>query len=183
MKKVIIAIMNGKPESGKTSLQYACRSQYDSVYKILMRSSVDMMYKVYKSLGWNGEKDEEFRKNMHLLKQMYINNCDGPTRDIVKIAVDTLNNDDNGDVAIIFYDVRERSEIDKLVNLIKPLNIIGIYCKTVLVRRKSVEDIEHDNDSDNMSLDEPYDIVFDNNCEMDKLYTLVPKFINTLLEV
>ena len=87
MKKVVIVIANGAARSGKTTLQNLVKKHFDDMYNIYIRSSVDVMYQVYRTLGWNGVKNDTFRNNMHSLKQMYIDNCDGPTRDIIKAAV------------------------------------------------------------------------------------------------
>lgn len=184
---VIIAIMNGKPRSGKTTIQDKCASMYDGTLTgIKIASSVGVIYEVYKRLGWNGVKDDKFRSDMHDLKQIYIGNCDGPTRDIVKMAINCMNDDEYEDT-IIFYDCREKSEIDKTKQYIKPLGIIGIYCKTVLVKRcNDVDDLMHGNESDDGVVmdDDAYDITIyntDNSSEL--LISNADSLVKQLLEV
>mgnify|MGYP000589166568 FL=1 len=70
MKRVVIVIANGAARSGKTTLQNLVKKHFEDVCNIYIRSSVDVMYQVYKMLGWNGEKDDAFRNDMQTLKQM-----------------------------------------------------------------------------------------------------------------
>lgn len=174
MSNVVIAIVNGAPQSGKTTFQniiksYANNYHSDSVVK--MKSSVDVMYKAYKMLGWDGIKDDDFRNDMHELKNMYVKNCNGPTRDIIIEAVKLLDDIGSDGNAVIFYDIREEEEINKLIDTVKPLNAIGINCKTILIRRIQVEDAIHGNHADDNVLagDIKYDIVIDNSGDIDLL--------------
>lgn len=184
MKKVIIVIVNGAARSGKTTLQNLVKKHFDDMYDIYIRSSVDVMYQVYKTLGWNGEKDDTFRNDMHTLKQMYIKNCDGPTRDIITAAMVALINDSASDT-IIFYDIREAEEINKLLDLIRPLNLIGIYCKTMLIRRTTVESLKHGNhaDDDILTSGIEYDITVDNSSDLKHLEERIDGIVKQILEV
>lgn len=184
MKKVIIVIANGAARSGKTTLQNLVKKHFRDMYNIYIRSSVDVMYQVYKMLGWDGVKDDTFRNDMHTLKQMYIKNCDGPTRDIIIAAMVALTNDSTND-AIIFYDIREAEEINKLLDLVKPLNVIGIYCKTMLIRRTTVENLKHGNhaDDDVLTSDIKYDITVDNSGDLKHLEDKIDGIVKQILEV
>jgi hypothetical protein len=184
MKKVIIVIVNGAAGSGKTTLQNLVKKHFGDIYNIHIRSSVDVMYQVYKMLGWNGNKDDTFRNDMHTLKQMYINNCDGPTRDIIKAAMVALTNDSTDDT-IIFYDIREAEEINKLLDLVRPLNLIGIYCKTMLIRRTTVESLKHGNhaDDDILTSGIEYDITVDNSGDFRHLEERIGDIVEQILEV
>lgn len=184
MKKVVIVIANGAARSGKTTLQNLVKKHFEDIYNIHIMSSVDVMYQVYRTLGWNGVKDDTFRNNMHTLKQMYIDNCDGPTRDIIKAAVVEMASSDANDT-IIFYDIREAEEINKLLDLVKPLNIIGIYCKTMLIRRTTVEDLKHGNhaDDDVLTSGIEYDITVDNSGDLKHLEDRIDSIVKQILEV
>ena len=184
MKKVVIVIANGAARSGKTTLQNLVKKNFEDIYNIRIMSSVDVMYQVYKMLGWNGVKDDAFRNDMHTLKQMYIKNCDGPTRDIITAAMVALTNDSANDT-IIFYDIREAEEINKLIDLVKPLNIISIYCKTMLIRRITVESLKHGNhaDDDVLTSGIEYDITVDNSSDLKHLEGMIDSIVKQILEV
>lgn len=183
MNKVIIVIVNGAAEAGKTTVQGMIVGRYYDTYNIKIQSSVDLMYKVYQMLGWNGIKDDKFRNDMHILKNMYINNCDGPTRDIIIEAIKFIGNECRD--TVIFYDIREEEEINKLISLVKPLNVIGIYCKTMLVRRLQVEDIVHNNYADDNVLNEniKYNIIVDNSGDINLLEQNIPNIFKQIMEV
>lgn len=184
MKKVVIVIANGAARSGKTTLQNLVKKHFEYVCNVYIKSSVDVMYQVYKMLGWNGEKDDAFRNDMHTLKQMYIKNCDGPTRDIIKAAVVAMASSDANDT-IIFYDIREAEEINKLLDLVRPLNLIGIYCKTMLIRRTTVENLKHGNhaDDDVLTSGIEYDITVDNSGDLKHLEERIDSIVKQILEV
>lgn len=184
MKKVVIVITNGAARSGKTTLQNLVKKHFDDIYNIYIKSSVDVMYQVYKMLGWNGVKNNIFRNDMRILKRMYIKNCDGPTRDIITAAMVALTNDSANDT-IIFYDIREAEEINKLLDLVRPLNLIGVYCKTMLIRRTTVESIKHGNHSDDdiLTSDIEYDITVDNNGDLKHLEERIDNIVKQILEV
>lgn len=182
MDRVIIVAVNGKPRSGKTTIQELLKLKaMEYNINVTIKSSVEHIYEVYKLLGWNGIKDDTFRNNMNILKQMYIDNCNGPTRDIISYAVSRIAlNDKRPD--IIFYDVREMAEIEKLKSVIKPLNAIGIYCKTLLVRRPEVEDIKYGNSSDNIeNNDKDYDIVIYNDGLLSDLSDKISDLKDTII--
>lgn len=184
MKKVIIVIMNGAATCGKTTLQTILHNKVNDICNVYIRSSVDVMYDVYRKLGWNGIKDDTFRSDIHTLKEMYIRNCDGPTRDIMTMAMNELVSESKNN-AIIFYDIREADEINKLVGIIKPLNVIGLYCKTILVRRETAESFKHGNYADDNVLADGvnYDIVVENNGSMSQLECKADSIISKILEV
>lgn len=181
MGKTIICIMNGMPLSGKTSIQNKIRDNGecmlpDDEFDITIQSSVEVPYQIMRILKWNGVKDEEFRKDMVTLKQMYIRRCNGPCTDIVRTAIDLAANGGNH---IIFTDVREDEEIQKLKTLSVSLNIIGIDVKTVLVRRKQVEDLQHETEADNGVLNSgiKYDITVDNSGDERSLFKVAKNLV------
>lgn len=174
MGRTIICIMNGMPLSGKTTIQNKIKDNGecmlpDDEFDVTIQSSVEVPYQIMKILKWNGVKDEEFRKDMVTLKQMYIRRCNGPCADIVRTAIDLAA---NGGSHIIFTDVREAEEIQKLKTLAVSLNVIGIDVKTVLVRRKQVEDLQHEAEADSgvLNSDVKYDITIDNSGDERSLF-------------
>lgn len=185
MGRTIIAIMNGVPLSGKTTIQNKIKDNGecmlpDDEYDVTVQSSVDVPYKCMKLMGWDGVKDEQSRQDMVTLKQMYIRRCNGPVTDIIRTAIDLAANDGNH---ILFTDIREAEEIAKLQKLAEALSIIGINVKTVLVRRKQVEDIEHEADVDNV-LDKniKYDIIVDNSGDERSLFKVCKRLVLQLFD-
>lgn len=185
MGRTIIAIMNGVPLSGKTTIQNKIKDNGecmlpDDEYDVTVQSSVDVPYKCMKLMGWDGVKDEQSRQDMVTLKQMYIRRCNGPVTDIIRTAIDLAANDGNH---ILFTDIREAEEIAKLQKLAEALSIIGINVKTVLVRRKQVEDIEHEADVDNV-LDKniKYDIILDNSGDERSLFKVCKRLVLQLFD-
>lgn len=181
MGRTIICIMNGVPLSGKTTIQNKIRDNCecmlpDDEFNVTIQSSVEVPYQIMKILKWNGVKDEEFRKDMEILKQMYIRRCNGPCTDIIRTAIDLAASGYNH---IIFTDVREAEEIQKLKTLSVSLSIIGIDVKTVLVRRKQVEDLQHETeaDSDVLNSDIKYDITVDNSGDERSLFKVAKNLV------
>lgn len=189
MRKVVIAIMNGVAQSGKTTIQqrmiYLANNDCIDA-EVRMMSSVDVPYKIMKILGWNGVKDDQFRADMATLKEMYIRHCNGPTVDIVRTALEIACGGD-GNTCIICTDVREAEEIKKLTDMAEPLKTIGIKCKTVYVQRDAVDTVQHGNDHDDGIVDTRYTIKYDyivhNNGSIDDIQKLALELAEELLEV
>lgn len=189
MRKVIIAVINGVPQSGKTTIQDKMKylASEDCINaEVRIISSVKVPYKIMGILGWNGVKDDQFRADMVALKQMYIRYSNGPTQDIIREALNTTCNDD-GCPCIICTDVREAEEIKKLVDLSKPLNIIGIECKTVYIQRDAVDGVQHGNSHDDNVADTRniinYDIIINNNGDINSIGKVAMNLANQLLGI
>lgn len=178
MKYVII--VNGKPGSGKTTFQNMCREclEIDESACFHSISSIDYIKDLYKKLGWNGVKTDRSRKDLSTLKQMWINNCNGPLKQLFDYVTNLSCNEDH----MIFVDVREESEIIKYVETFKPLIDVDIVCTTVFVQRADSDFEEFGNKSDdnvgkNMSL---YKYVVTNNYTLDDLRDHAEEFVNRL---
>lgn len=185
MGRTIITIMNGMPLSGKSTIQNKIKNNGecmlpDDEYDVTIQSSVEVPYQCMKLMKWNGVKDEQFRKDMVALKQMYIRRCNGPITDIIRTSIDLVTSGGNH---ILFTDIREAEEIAKLQKLAEALSIIGISVKTVLVRRKQVEDIEHEADVDNvLDKDIKYDITVDNSGDERSLFKVCKRLVLQLFD-
>lgn len=180
MKYVII--VNGRPESGKTTFEHFCRdfielNEYGYVHII---SSIDPIKEIYKQLGWNGSKGDKERKHMSDLKKIWIESCNGPTKYLVDYV---MKLQDNGD-SFIFTDIREESEIIKLKEILDALSIIDIKCETVLMKRHHVDGIEHGNKSDdNVGQNESiYSTIVHNGCDnLEEFRAYANMFIEDLI--
>lgn len=186
---IYIVLVNGKPESGKTTFEEHCLYYADSTKSAYaeMHSSIDYIKDIYKKLGWNGIKTDKARKDLSILKQIWIDNCNGPLNAIVKRAMDLRYDDDylskNKDY-IVFTDVREESEIIKYKEAFEGLEHIGIRCIALFVLRPDYDSLEYNNKSDNnvgsnMSL---YDYIINNNDDINHLMNEVNAFMYRLLK-
>lgn len=190
MRKVIIAIINGVAQSGKTTIQqkmiYLANNEIIDA-EVRMMSSVDVPYKAMKLLGWNGVKDDQFRADMATLKEMYIRNCNGPTVDLIRTALEIACSSDNEYPCIITTDIREADEIKKVMMMAEPLKTIGIKCETVYVQRDAVDTTRHGNIHDDGIVGTrkaiKYGIIVNNNGDLDQIQKIALELAETLLEV
>lgn len=176
-----VVIVNGKPGSGKTTFEHECENYLDiteSAYGHII-SSIAPIKDIYKQLGWNGrKKTDEVRKHLSILKQIWIDLCDGPTTYILKFVLGLDDTDDH----IIFTDIREESEIIKLTEVLDNLSVLGVKYTTLFIDRPDIVGIEHGNKSDdnvgqNMSLYKHY---IDNHGTLDNLKEMAKSFINNI---
>lgn len=177
-----IVIVNGKPKSGKTTFQERCTKYlhinelaYSHIY-----SSIDYIKDIYMKLGWNGVKTDKARKDLSILKQMWINNCNGP----LKCTFDYVAGLDDDNDHVVFIDIREEDEIIKFKEMFDALSPIGIKCTTVFIDRDDNAGLEYGNKSDdnvgqNMSL---YEHIIYNVGSIDNLHATADAFIYRLLE-
>lgn len=180
MKYVII--VNGKPRSGKTTFQNECINYLDAndLAYGYTHSSISYIKDIYKQLGWNGNKTNKSRKDLSILKQIWIDNCDGPLKHMVDYVMKLDNDSDH----VVFVDIREESEIIKFKETFDALRSIDIRCTTVFITRDDNAGIEYGNKSDdnvgqNMSL---YECIVYNNSSVEHLNSLADMFISQLLE-
>lgn len=179
MKYVII--VNGKPESGKTTFERECRRYINDIECAYCHivSSIDPIKDIYRKLGWDGKKTDKARKDLSNLKKMWIDNCNGPLKYIVEYVLKLDNNEDH----VVLVDVREESEIIALSDTLNVLQVLDIKHYTVLIERPDNDGIEYGNKSDDMvgnnrSL---YDIGIDNSGTLDDLYAAVHQFIDDII--
>lgn len=177
-----IVIVNGKPESGKTTFENRCIRYLDinDLAYGYIHSSIAYIKDVYKQLGWDGTKSDKARKDLSALKQMWIDNCNGPLKHMVDYVIKLDNDNDH----VVFVDIREESEIIKFKEMFGSLNSIGIRCTTVFICRDDNDGMEYGNKSDdnvgqNMSL---YEYIISNNRAVENLNNLADAFISQLLE-
>lgn len=175
-----VVIVNGKPESGKTTFQRKCINYLDeneSAYGYTV-SSIAPIKDIYKKLGWNGEKTDKARKELSILKKMWIDNCNGPIKHIVEYVMKLSDTDDH----VVFVDIREEEEIENIVEVFNTLRLLDIRCKTVLVKRPDNDGIEYGNKSDDMVGNKMslYDHIINNDGNINDLQKLAEKFINIL---
>jgi hypothetical protein len=156
-------IINGIAGSGKDTLVKMIEKENKvNVYNF---SSIDPFREVPREFGWNGDKDDTYRKCLSLLKQASIL-YDYPSKYLLeKRSFVYLTNED----AIIFYHIREPEEIKKFKLLIPSI-------KTVLVYRRGIDIPENDADLSVASYLE-YDMLIDNTGSLEDLYNKIFFFL------
>ncbi len=180
--KIYVIIVNGKPLSGKTTAQNFVKSNMTN-HDVIIQSSMATIYDVYRQLGWNGVKDDAFRRDMSVLKQIYIRNCNGPMMELVSLVIRESYRSETAKPLIIFYDCRENDEIDSIIDQINSLHIRDLYCKAIYVQRDDVADTIHGNKSDDDAKfnHDLYDYILYNNQSLDEFYENAQSMIRHII--
>ena len=184
-----VVIINGKPQSGKdTFCKYAqgyCDD--DESANTLIISSVDPLKEMLTQLGWDGTKTDKMRDMLMDMKQLWVQNQDGPTMFLFNNILEfhkTCTGEDN----IVFVHIREPEEIKKLVNALTGFESMGIDVISLLVIRKGGEDTPNQPAETRRSDDEAlinsyeYDVTINNDEDLIKLQELAAEFVDKLLE-
>ena len=184
-----VVIINGKPQSGKdTFCKYAqgyCDD--DESANILIISSVDPLKEMLTQLGWDGTKTDKIRDMLMDMKQLWVQNQDGPTMFLFNNILE-FHKACTGEDNIVFVHIREPEEIKKLVNALTGFESMGIDVISLLVIRKGGEDTPNQPAETRRSDDEAlinsyeYDVTINNDEDLIKLQELAAEFVDKLLE-
>lgn len=184
-----VVIINGKPQSGKdTFCKYAqgyCDD--DESANTLIISSVDPLKEMLTQLGWDGTKTDKIRDMLMDMKQLWIQNQDGPTMFLFNNILE-FHKACTGEDNIVFVHIREPEEIKKLVNALTGFESMGIDVISLLVIRKDGEDTPNQPAETRRSDDEAlinsyeYDVTINNDEDLIKLQELAAEFVDKLLE-
>ena len=184
-----VVIINGKPQSGKdTFCKYAqgyCDD--DESANTLIISSVDPLKEMLTQLGWDGAKTDKIRDMLMDMKQLWVQNQDGPTMFLFNHILE-FHKACTGEDNIVFVHIREPEEIKKLVNALTGFESMGIDVISLLVIRKGGEDTPNQPAETRRSDDEAlinsyeYDVTINNDEDLIKLQELAAEFIDKLLE-
>ena len=184
-----VVIINGKPQSGKdTFCKYAqgyCDD--DESANTLIISSVDPLKEMLTQLGWDGTKTDKIRDMLMDMKQLWIQNQDGPTMFLFNNILE-FHKACTGEDNIVFVHIREPEEIKKLVNALTGFESMGIDVISLLVIRKGGEDTPNQPAEIRRSDDEAlinsyeYDVTINNDEDLIKLQELAAEFVDKLLE-
>lgn len=149
MEKIVI-IINGNGGVGKDTLCDFAAKQF----KVHTVSSITPIKEVAQKYGgWNGEKDNKSRKFLAGLKELFVEYNDLPFQYLCKEYSHFMKSKEQ----ILFVHIREGAEIDKFKK-----QVLGA-CYTLLVTRKSNENIRWGNMSDDNVKMYKYDLVYENN--------------------
>ena len=184
-----VVIINGKPQSGKdTFCKYAqgyCDD--DESANTLIISSVDPLKEMLTQLGWDGTKTDKIRYMLMDMKQLWVQNQDGPTMFLFNNILE-FHKACTGEDNIVFVHIREPEEIKKLVNALTGFESMGIDVISLLVIRKGGEDTPNQPAETRRSDDEAlinsyeYDVTINNDEDLIKLQELAAEFVDKLLE-
>ena len=184
-----VVIINGKPQSGKdTFCKYAqgyCDD--DESANTLIISSVDPLKDMLTQLGWDGTKTDKIRDMLMDMKQLWVQNQDGPTMFLFNNILE-FHKACTGEDNIVFVHIREPEEIKKLVNALTGFESMGIDVISLLVIRKGGEDTPNQPAETRRSDDEAlinsyeYDVTINNDEDLIKLQELAAEFVDKLLE-
>lgn len=184
-----VVIINGKPQSGKdTFCKYAqgyCDD--DESANTLIISSVDPLKEMLTQLGWDGTKTDKIRGMLMDMKQLWVQNQDGPTMFLFNNILE-FHKACTGEDNIVFVHIREPEEIKKLVNALTGFESMGIDVISLLVIRKGGEGIPNQPAETRRSDDEAlinsyeYDVTINNDEDLIKLQELAAEFVDKLLE-
>lgn len=184
-----VVIINGKPQSGKdTFCKYAqgyCDD--DESANTLIISSVDPLKEMLTQLGWDGTKTDKIRDMLMDMKQLWVQNQDGPTMFLFNNILE-FHKACTGEDNIVFVHIREPEEIKKLINALTGFESMGIDVISLLVIRKGEEDTPNQPAETRRSDDEAlinsyeYDVTINNDEDLIKLQELAAEFVDKLLE-
>lgn len=184
-----VVIINGKPQSGKdTFCKYAqgyCDD--DESANTLIISSVDPLKEMLTQLGWDGTKTDKIRDMLMDMKQLWVQNQDGPTMFLFNNILE-FHKAYTGEDNIVFVHIREPEEIKKLVNALTGFESMGIDVISLLIIRGSGEDTPNQPAETRRSDDEAlinsyeYDVTINNDEDLIKLQELAAEFVDKLLE-
>lgn len=184
-----VVIINGKPQSGKDIF---CRFAQgycddDESANTLIISSVDPLKEMLAQLGWDGTKTDKIRDMLMDMKQLWVQNQDGPTMFLFNNILE-FHKACTGEDNIVFVHIREPEEIKKLVNALTGFESMGIDVISLLIIRKGGEDTQNQPAETRKSDDEAlinsynYDITINNDGDLIRLQELAAEFVDKLLE-
>jgi len=170
--KKYILIFNGNPRSGKTQCQLFLKDLVSSQYgeDIFIVSTVDIIKKAAKILGWKSDefdKSEKARKFLSDLKMSSTEFCDH-SYNYIKYSIEEFFQYSNAKILCI--DSREIIEIERFKKDFK--------AKTIIVKNPNVLAITSNiADADANRIDYKYDFIINNNGTLDDLKIKVKKFL------
>lgn len=168
---VKVVIVNGMPETGKTTAQTVCLDILKLLnWECVIKSSVEWVKEVATFAGWNGVKDDKNRKFLSDLKTVLTDWDDA----VLKHLIDEVNYYHYADRDyVIFIDIREPYEIEKAKE--------AFNASTLIIRRPQVEGNHYNNASDMGVFDYSYDYTIWNDEDIEHLKTECAFFLGQLM--
>lgn len=171
-----VVIINGRGGAGKDTFVNMCKNYA----RCEAYSSVESVKQAAYCLGWTGDKGLSDRKFLSELKDLSTWYNDGPFEELnriyeVKSTEDALLRSfaRQPRVDILFFFVREPSEIERCVN--------EFNAKTLLIRRPMDGDGEYGNHADDDVENFNYDYICENNGNLEELSNMAKDFVDKIL--
>ena len=178
-----VVVVNGRPESGKTTFETKCRELsgasstfwFDENKRMVVDviSTVDFVKHIAEECGWNGVKTPENRKFLSDLKDLLTQWNDVPFQKILD-HIGYLQEFGRAYDWILFVDCREPEEIQKLKE--------RLNATTVLVRRLGDETNETSNHADANVFEYEYDYTIKNYGDLSDLVVECVGFLDYMKE-
>ncbi len=167
-----IYIINGKPESGKSTFCQMVIELMGENFAVEL-STVDKVKEIATYCGWDGTKSLENRRFLSDLKDLLTKWGDVPVKDIKK-RINTFYYtaeywDIDTDKMAIFINCREPEEIARLCE--------ELNAKSILIVRDNTTNCEVSNHADENVFNYDYDITIRNNSNLDHLKLTAQAFI------
>lgn len=175
MKTDFVIVVNGAPGSGKdTFCNFCCNylAYYGNHGSVI--STVDLVKKLAKEAGWNGEKDLHSRKGLSDLKDVLTQWLDAPWRDVHQ----RMSNIKEmwwpaADYSFYFIMVREPKEIERYE---REDNAISVF-----IQNDAAEAQMSLNHADSDVRKHHYHCYIENNGTLGQLEYAAVEFINSLV--
>lgn len=160
-KNLKVVIINGAGGVGKDTFIQFCKD-FVEVHSV---SSVDVIKKAARVLGWSGGKQLQDRKFLSELKDLSSWYNDLP---FVYLKKSYANMIKRGEKGILFFHIREPREIERAKETFS--------ATTVLIKRKNLR-TEYGNHADDNVEKYKYDYVISNNGTLDDFSLKAEKFV------
>ena len=157
----LIFIINGCGGSGKDTFIEFVREFIPSAINF---SSIDVIKRIARVIGWRGQKNERDRKFLSDLKQLCGEYNDLPFKSMEQERKEFLDSDS----PVLFLHIREPQEIQRATN--------AFNAKTILVKNDNIESITS-NMSDKNVNEYNYDIIIDNSGTLENLREKAKEFV------
>jgi len=166
-----IILVNGMPESGKTTFEKFCQEELYINYDIPCEiySTINPIKNIAKKIGWNGKKTPKDRRFLSDLKDLCTKYSDYSISWIKSKINTDLEFYHTKEEIIFFIDTREPEEIERLKK--------EWGAKALLVRRATVENKEHSNHADANVFQYEYDYIIKNIGTLEDLKKIAKNFI------
>jgi hypothetical protein len=136
-----VVIINGIAQSGKDTFVEMAASYCNAneCANVLNISSVDPIKDMLTRFGWDGNKDDDVRSVIALIKGIWDKNQCGSTMFLLTNIMQYHMNH-AGEDNLIFCHIREPENIDALYRIISGMENIGISVTTLLIIRGNMTD-------------------------------------------
>ncbi len=166
MKQIVV--INGSGGSGKDTVCALAAERY----RVRNVSSITPIVEIARKAGWDGVKTDKARRLLARLKEVFTEYNDLSFRYCMQ-QVDAFRQSDE---QLLFVHIREPEEIERFRRAVGPI------CKTLLVRRPSVEARgPFGNRADDSVQAYPYDLVLVNDGDLDQLRRKTQQMLEGLL--